>query len=114
MLECSPADALLLLLPTADVLSEEAILKWYSDGPLTKGRSIFLEQMKKFVEWLKNAEEGKSPNASDSQTCRSRKGLVLISTQDSLCSMSDLVYAERPQSEHLPKTFSLCLFCQCV
>lgn len=66
VVECSTADA--LLLPTADVLSEEAILKWYSDGPLTKGRSIFLEQMKKFVEWLKNAEEGKSPNASDSRT----------------------------------------------
>lgn len=54
---CRP-DALLFLL-TADVLSEEAILKWYSDAHLSKGRSVFLEQMKKFVEWLKNAEEGK-------------------------------------------------------
>lgn len=90
VVECSSADALFLLLPTADVLSEEAILKWYSDGPLTKGRSIFLEQMKKFVEWLKNAEEGKSPNASDSQTHCGRKGLVFISTQSSLCSMSHL------------------------
>lgn len=45
---------------TADVLSEEAILKWYSGGHLNKGRSIFLEQMKKFVEWLKNAEEGEN------------------------------------------------------
>ena len=53
---CRP-DALLSLL-TADVLSEEAILKWYSDAHLSKGRSVFLEQMKKFVEWLKNAEEG--------------------------------------------------------
>lgn len=43
---------------TADVLSEEAILKWYSDAHLSKGKSVFLEQMKKFVEWLKNAEEG--------------------------------------------------------
>uniref|UniRef100_A0A671YUH8 Basic leucine zipper and W2 domains 1a n=1 Tax=Sparus aurata TaxID=8175 RepID=A0A671YUH8_SPAAU len=46
-----------VLLYKADVLSEEAILKWYSDAHLSKGRSVFLEQMKKFVEWLKNAEE---------------------------------------------------------
>lgn len=44
----------------ADVLSEEAILKWYTEGHLAKGKSVFLEQMKKFVEWLKNAEEGKA------------------------------------------------------
>lgn len=43
----------------ADVLSEEAILKWYNEAHLAKGKSVFLEQMKKFVEWLKNAEEGK-------------------------------------------------------
>ena len=49
----------LLLLLTADVLSEEAILKWYTDAHVAKGKSVFLEQMKKFVEWLKNAEEGK-------------------------------------------------------
>lgn len=101
VVERPSADALLPLLPTADVLSEEAILKWYSDGPLTKGRSIFLEQMKKFVEWLKNAEEGKSPSASDGRTRRRRKGLVFISTQDSLCSMSHSVYTERPRPERL-------------
>lgn len=44
----------------ADVLSEEAILKWYNEAHLAKGKSVFLEQMKKFVEWLKNAEEGKN------------------------------------------------------
>lgn len=51
---------LILLLPifTAEVLSEEPILKWYKDAHLAKGKSVFLEQMKKFVEWLKNAEEG--------------------------------------------------------
>lgn len=50
----------MLLLPifTAEVLSEEPILKWYKDAHLAKGKSVFLEQMKKFVEWLKNAEEG--------------------------------------------------------
>uniref|UniRef100_A0A672Z3E3 eIF5-mimic protein 1 n=1 Tax=Sphaeramia orbicularis TaxID=375764 RepID=A0A672Z3E3_9TELE len=41
----------------ADVLSEEAILKWYRDAHSAKGKSVFLEQMKKFVEWLQNAEE---------------------------------------------------------
>lgn len=45
---------------TAEVLSEEPILKWYKDAHVAKGKSVFLEQMKKFVEWLKNAEEGKS------------------------------------------------------
>lgn len=43
----------------ADVLSEEAILKWYNEAHVAKGKSVFLEQMKAFVEWLKNAEEGK-------------------------------------------------------
>uniref|UniRef100_A0AAR2JGH0 Basic leucine zipper and W2 domains 1a n=1 Tax=Pygocentrus nattereri TaxID=42514 RepID=A0AAR2JGH0_PYGNA len=52
---------IVVLLYKADVLSEEAILKWYTEGHLAKGKSVFLEQMKKFVEWLKNAEEGK-PN----------------------------------------------------
>ncbi len=44
---------------SADVLSEEAILKWYKDAHAAKGKSVFLEQMRKFVEWLQNAEEGK-------------------------------------------------------
>uniref|UniRef100_A0A3Q3JYV7 W2 domain-containing protein n=1 Tax=Monopterus albus TaxID=43700 RepID=A0A3Q3JYV7_MONAL len=48
---------IVVLLYKADVLSEEAILKWYNEAHLTKGKSVFLEQMKKFVEWLKNAEE---------------------------------------------------------
>lgn len=49
-------------------MSEEAILKWYSDAHLSRGKSVFLEQMKKFVEWLKNAEEGK--NKTFFRTCR--------------------------------------------
>lgn len=49
-----------MLLFVAEVLSEEPILKWYKDAHVAKGKSVFLEQMKKFVEWLKNAEEGKS------------------------------------------------------
>lgn len=34
-------------------------MKWYNKAHVPKGKSIFLEQMKSFVEWLKNAEEGK-------------------------------------------------------
>ncbi|XP_042605804.1 basic leucine zipper and W2 domain-containing protein 1-A [Cyprinus carpio] len=48
---------IVVLLYKADVLSEEVILKWYTEGHVAKGKSVFLEQMKKFVEWLKNAEE---------------------------------------------------------
>uniref|UniRef100_A0A8C8UKV7 W2 domain-containing protein n=1 Tax=Peromyscus maniculatus bairdii TaxID=230844 RepID=A0A8C8UKV7_PERMB len=36
---------------------EEPILKWYKDAHVAKGKSVFLGQMKKFAEWLKNAEE---------------------------------------------------------
>ncbi len=43
----------------ADVLSEDIIMKWYKESHSSKGKSVFLEQMKKFIEWLQNAEEGK-------------------------------------------------------
>ena len=42
-----------------DVISEDVILRWYKKDHLPKGKSIFLEQMKKFIDWLMNAEEGK-------------------------------------------------------
>lgn len=42
------------LLYRTDVLSEDAVLKWHVDG---KGKSVLLEQLKPFVEWLKQAEE---------------------------------------------------------
>ncbi|MEQ2239847.1 Basic leucine zipper and W2 domain-containing protein 1-A [Ilyodon furcidens] len=51
---------IVVLLYKADVLSEEAILKWYTEAHLPKGKSVFLEQTKTFVEWLKHAEEGGS------------------------------------------------------
>ena len=56
---CEHSFYTVIVVLTADVLSEEAILKWYTDAHVAKGKSVFLEQMKKFVEWLKNAEEGK-------------------------------------------------------
>ena len=40
-----------------DVVTEQAILKWYNDAHLPKGKSTFLEQMKEMVDWLKTAEE---------------------------------------------------------
>uniref|UniRef100_A0A7M4FWL9 Basic leucine zipper and W2 domains 1 n=1 Tax=Crocodylus porosus TaxID=8502 RepID=A0A7M4FWL9_CROPO len=55
---------IVVLFYKAEVLSEEPILKWYKDAHLAKGKSVFLEQMKKFVEWLKNAEE---ESGSDSE-----------------------------------------------
>lgn len=42
----------------ADVLSEDTVLKWYQGAHSAKGKSVFLEQMKSFVEWLQSAEEG--------------------------------------------------------
>jgi len=48
---------IILLFYKNDVISEEVILKWFKDGHSSKGKSIFLDQMKKFVEWLQNAEE---------------------------------------------------------
>ena len=49
----------------AEVLSEEPILKWYKDVHVAKGKSVFLEQMEKFVEWLKNAEEESESEAEE-------------------------------------------------
>ena len=43
----------------ADVLSEDTIIKWYKEAHSVKGKSVFLEQMSKFIEWLQSAEEGK-------------------------------------------------------
>lgn len=43
----------------ADVLSEDTIIKWYKGAHSTKGKNVFLEQMKKMVEWLQSAEEGR-------------------------------------------------------
>ena len=44
---------------TVDILSEDAILKWYKESHSQRGWSVFMDQMKKFIEWLEQAEEGK-------------------------------------------------------
>lgn len=44
----------------SDVIGEDVILRWYRREHLPKGKSIFLEQMQRFVEWLMHAEEEES------------------------------------------------------
>lgn len=48
----------LAILYVIQVLSEEVILKWYKDGHIPKGWTVFMEQMKKFIDWLEQAESG--------------------------------------------------------
>jgi len=48
---------IIVLLYKTDVLSEEAVLKWYKESHSQRGWQVFSEQMKKFVEWLEQAEE---------------------------------------------------------
>jgi len=48
---------IIVLLYKNDVLTEDSVMKWYKEGHSPKGRSVFLEQMKKFIEWLQHAEE---------------------------------------------------------
>lgn len=45
------------VLPADDVVTEQAILKWYDDAHVAKGKRVFLSQMKRMVEWLMTAEE---------------------------------------------------------
>jgi hypothetical protein len=51
---------IIILFYKADVLGEDAILRWYNESNesrSSKGKSIFLDQTKNFVQWLQNAEE---------------------------------------------------------
>lgn len=48
---------IIMLFYKTDIISEQTILKWYKADNNTKGKMMFVEQMKKFVEWLQNAEE---------------------------------------------------------
>ncbi|XP_054712687.1 eIF5-mimic protein 2-like [Uloborus diversus] len=58
-------EKILVLFYRADVLSEDAILKWYKEAHSPKGKSIFLDQTRKFVEWLQNAEEESEEEEED-------------------------------------------------
>jgi len=48
---------IVVLFYNGEVLSEDTILKWYREAHSPKGKTHFLEQMKKFVDWLESAEE---------------------------------------------------------
>ncbi|OAD60877.1 Insulin-degrading enzyme [Eufriesea mexicana] len=56
---------IVLLFYKIDVISEEVILKWYKEGHSVKGKMLFLDQMKKFIEWLQNAEEESESGEED-------------------------------------------------
>jgi len=46
-----------LLSTSDDVLTEQAVLKWYNGAHVAKGKSVFLAQMKPMVDWLLTDEE---------------------------------------------------------
>jgi len=48
---------LIVLLYKTDVLSEDQILKWSTDEQKGKGKSVFLNKVEYFLNWLQNAEE---------------------------------------------------------
>merc|ERR1712241_564693 len=56
---------IVLLFYKAEVLSEEVILKWYKDGHVPKGWTVFMEQMKKFIDWLEQAESESEEETDD-------------------------------------------------
>merc|ERR1711953_755796 len=56
---------IVLLFYKTDVVSEDAILKWYKETHSARGWSVFADQMKKFVEWLEHAEEESDEDDED-------------------------------------------------
>ncbi|XP_022914791.1 protein krasavietz [Onthophagus taurus] len=48
---------IIMLFYKTDVISEQVILKWYKQDFNVKGKMMFVDQMKKFIDWLQNAEE---------------------------------------------------------
>jgi hypothetical protein len=58
---------IVLLFYKTDVLSEEVILKWYKDSHVPKGWTVFMDQMKKFIEWLEHAESESEEEESDDE-----------------------------------------------
>ena len=66
-------DKIMLLFYKTEVLSEEVILKWHREGHIAQGWATFGGQMKKFIEWLEQAESGKFM----SELCQSQKIIVI-------------------------------------
>lgn len=58
-------EKILVIFYRADVLTEDTILKWYKEAHSSKGKSIFLDQTRKFVEWLQSAEEESEEEEED-------------------------------------------------
>jgi len=58
---------IVLLFYKTDVLSEEVIQKWYKDSHHPKGWTVFMAQMKKFIEWLEHAESESEEEESDEE-----------------------------------------------
>lgn len=56
---------IILLFYKTEIVSEDSIFKWYREAHSAKGKMHFLEQMKKFVEWLQNAEEESESEEED-------------------------------------------------
>lgn len=48
---------IIVLLYKDDILTEDAILKWYQDAQITKGKREFISQMKYMIDWFNTAEE---------------------------------------------------------
>lgn len=57
---------IVMLFYKTDIISEQVILKWYKQDYNVKGKMMFVDQMKNFVEWLQNAEE-ESDSESDTE-----------------------------------------------
>lgn len=55
---------IIMLFYKTDVISEQVILKWYKQDFNVKGKKMFVDLMKNFVEWLQNAEEETDSEAS--------------------------------------------------
>lgn len=55
---------IVILFYKTDVISEQVILKWYKQDYNVKGKVMFVEQMKKFIDWLQNAEEESDSSGS--------------------------------------------------
>lgn len=55
---------IIMLFYQKEVISEQVILKWYKKDYNVKGKMMFVDQMKKFLEWLQNAEEESDSDGS--------------------------------------------------
>lgn len=48
---------IIVLFYKTEIITEQVILMWYKQDYNVKGKMMFVDQMKNFVEWLQNAEE---------------------------------------------------------